>query len=80
LLAPIHDDVAVTSHLFNLTVSFQWRPLLDANFQKSINVWLQEPVSTMTANLSYPPNFIFIGNLYTQKSRTLIINILFDYF
>jgi len=58
---PAHEDVTVTSQLLKLIVSFRWRPLLDANFTKEISQWLHDyPVSTKL-DVTYPPNFIFIG-------------------
>ena len=63
LLAPIHEDVTVTYQLFKLILSFQWRPLLDDNFTKSIKQWLYQPSSLTSNFITYPPNFILIGNI-----------------
>ena len=74
-LAPIHEDVTVTSQLLRLMVSFRWRPLADDDFIDDISQWLQEPPRSATSTSSnpdanFPPNFILIG-------RTIILLISF---
>ena len=59
----MHGDVTVINPLFQLIVSFRWRPLIDANFKKDIEQWLKEPepLATLEIDANYPPNLIIIG-------------------
>ena len=60
-LAPLHEDVTVTSQMLQLIVSFRWRRLLDANLTKVLSQWLHELPISPTPGANYPPNFILLG-------------------
>ena len=65
-LAPIHQDVTVTSRLLNLIVSFRWRPLIDVHVTRDIAQWLETASTTLLQfpDANYPPDFILISLYY----------------
>ena len=80
-LAPIHQDVTVTSQLLNLIVSFRWRPLIDANVSKDISQWLQAAsTNVLPPNANYPPDFILISlyfNIFFLNLNVYVFNLNF---
>ena len=70
----MHGDVTVINPLFQLIVSFRWRPLIDTNFKKDIEQWLKEPepLATLEIDANYPPNLIIIG-LHKSKFKFSLI-------
>ena len=47
-----HEDISVTNNLYNVTVSFYWRNLLNGKWFETVNDWTTS---------SHPPNYIVMG-------------------
>ena len=74
-LAPIHQDVTVTSRLLNLIVSFRWRPLIDDHVTRDIAQWLETASTTLSLpDANYPPDFILISLYYFIDSLKTLNN------